>query len=334
METPLKPERFDVDPACVGAESKWKHWKRTFSNFLTQVKEATEERKLQLFIYITERSEIFARHCLASRFQQTGESVNEYLQILKQLSKDCEFESVTAEEYKNEYINDAFIQEKVYDQAPVTAVEQCENTNDDSEQLSVVAPIQSRKCFFCGRDLHLRSFCPARDAICRGCGKKGHYQKVCKSKLVSSTTNSTAAVYTLASASMLHCLERSITKILVNGVQLNALIDTGSSLSFINQCFVNRCRIQVKPYFGRITMANPSISSDVTGCSLVNIKLQTHVYINVEVLIMKNLCADFLIGHDLLKDHSSVELEFKGDRPPLKNLFISNCSCSPCVIVL
>ncbi|KFM71742.1 hypothetical protein X975_23396, partial [Stegodyphus mimosarum] len=234
MENLLKPERFDVDPVCVGAESKWKHWKRTFSNFLTQVKEATEERKLQLLcnfvsasvyqyindsqsydnainvldsLYITKRNEIFARHCLASRFQQTGESVNEYLQILKQLSKDCEFKSVTAEENKHEYIRDAFIRglknprirerllenasislEKAYDQAralelaehhsasylisssaPVAAVEQCENKNEDSEQLEVVAPIRSRKCFFCGRDLHLRSICPAKDAICRRC---------------------------------------------------------------------------------------------------------------------------------------------------------------------
>ncbi|XP_035218980.1 uncharacterized protein LOC118192189 [Stegodyphus dumicola] len=84
--------------------------------------------------------------------------------------------------------------------APVAVAEQCENKNDDSEQLAVVAPIRSRKCFFCGRDLHLRIICPAKDPICQGCGKNGHYQKVCKSKLLRSTTNSTAAVYTLASA--------------------------------------------------------------------------------------------------------------------------------------
>ena len=136
MEQLLKPDRFDADPACVEAESKWKHWKQTFTNFLTQIKDIDAGGKLRLLcnfvsasvyqyineslsyenaistldsLYITKRNEIFSRHCLASRTQQAGESVNEYLQILKQMSKDCEFKSVTAEEYKNEYVRDAFI---------------------------------------------------------------------------------------------------------------------------------------------------------------------------------------------------------------------------------
>ncbi|XP_035223976.1 uncharacterized protein LOC118196616 [Stegodyphus dumicola] len=237
MENLLKPERFDIDPACVGAESKWKHWKRPFSNFLTQVKEATEERKLQLLcnfvfasvyqyindsqsydnainvldsLYIAKRNEIFARHCLASRFQQTGESVNEYLQILKQLSKDCEFKAATAEEYIHEYIRYAFIRglknprirerllenarislEKFYDQpralelaehysasyltsssAPVAAVEQCENKNDDSEQLA----IDPKNVSFVAETFIYEVFAQLRNAICRECGKTGHYQ--------------------------------------------------------------------------------------------------------------------------------------------------------------
>lgn len=55
------------------------------------------------------RNEIFARHCLASRSQQVSETVGEYLQALKQLSKDCVFKPVPSEQYKNEYIREAFI---------------------------------------------------------------------------------------------------------------------------------------------------------------------------------------------------------------------------------
>ena len=113
----LKLDRFDADPAFVGVESKWKHWKQTFTNFLTQIKDIDAGDKLRLLcnfvsasvcqyineslsyenaifildsLYITKRNEIFSWHCLASRTQQAGESVNEYLQILKQISKDCE----------------------------------------------------------------------------------------------------------------------------------------------------------------------------------------------------------------------------------------------------
>lgn len=136
MEQFLKPERFDVDPTCASAEARWKHWKKTFSNFIEKIPNVTEDNKLPLLcnyvsatvflyindaesyndaiaildsLYVARRNEIFARHCLASRNQQTSESVAEYLQALKQLSKDCDFKSVSAEQYKNEYVRDAFI---------------------------------------------------------------------------------------------------------------------------------------------------------------------------------------------------------------------------------
>uniref|UniRef100_UPI00358EAB0E uncharacterized protein n=1 Tax=Myxine glutinosa TaxID=7769 RepID=UPI00358EAB0E len=35
-------------------------------------------------------------------------------------------------------------------------------------------------CYFCGGQRHLRTVCPARDAICHLCSQKGHYAKVCR----------------------------------------------------------------------------------------------------------------------------------------------------------
>lgn len=40
------------------------------------------------------------------------------------------------------------------------------------------------QCYKCGGPSHPRAECPANDAKCRGCGKIGHYQRVCKSKTV------------------------------------------------------------------------------------------------------------------------------------------------------
>ena len=39
----------------------------------------------------------------------------------------------------------------------------------------------SKKCYFCGRDYHKRQSCPAANSTCNNCGKKGHFQAVCKS---------------------------------------------------------------------------------------------------------------------------------------------------------
>ena len=54
-------------------------------------------------------NEIFARHKLATRKQQLGESLDEYLQELKILGKDCNFSDVTAYQYRDEAVRDAFI---------------------------------------------------------------------------------------------------------------------------------------------------------------------------------------------------------------------------------
>ncbi|CAE1313575.1 unnamed protein product [Acanthosepion pharaonis] len=54
----------------------------------------------------------------------------------------------------------------------------------DSVQLS--AALARGKCYNCGGKRHFkdnRRYCPARDKICRNCGKLGHFSKVCRSTM-------------------------------------------------------------------------------------------------------------------------------------------------------
>ena len=60
-------------------------------------------------IYSLPKNSVFCRHLLATRRQQTDESVDQYLQSLKRLAKDCDFQAVTATQARDEYIRDAFI---------------------------------------------------------------------------------------------------------------------------------------------------------------------------------------------------------------------------------
>ncbi|GIY72721.1 hypothetical protein CDAR_53561 [Caerostris darwini] len=46
-------------------------------------------------------------------------------------------------------------------------------------------------------------------------------------------------------------------------------------------------------------------------------KIQSHVHKNLKLLIMKILCSD-LTGNDILKDHSFIENQFNGERPPFE----------------
>ena len=60
-------------------------------------------------LYIKTPNEIFARHLLANRRQQSGESLDEFLQQLRKLSKDCNLKDVTADQYREELVRDSFI---------------------------------------------------------------------------------------------------------------------------------------------------------------------------------------------------------------------------------
>ena len=135
MEKLLKPARLDVDPNSPTAGREWKHWHKTFSNFIEECGENAPDKFRTLVnsvsysvfeyiedctdfesaiailegIYLKTPNEIFARHLLATRQQRVGESLDEFLRELTKLGKDCKFRAVSAEQYKDELVRDAFI---------------------------------------------------------------------------------------------------------------------------------------------------------------------------------------------------------------------------------
>ncbi|XP_004207810.1 uncharacterized protein LOC101239223 [Hydra vulgaris] len=60
-------------------------------------------------LYIKTPNEIFARHQLLIRHQTSSESLEDLLQELCKLSKSCNYQDVSAEQYREEQIRDAFI---------------------------------------------------------------------------------------------------------------------------------------------------------------------------------------------------------------------------------
>ena len=142
MDKHLRPARFDADINTPNVEKEWKHWFRTFENFLgsltfTGENDAQQTAKLNTLtvyispsvfeyiqdttsydaaiailknLYVKPKNIIYSRHKLATRIQSEGESVDQYMQTLEQLSKSCDFAAVSAENNRKEYIRDAFIQ--------------------------------------------------------------------------------------------------------------------------------------------------------------------------------------------------------------------------------
>ena len=137
MEKFLKPGRLDLDPRSKDCHKLWIHWKKTLDNFFASFDSSPSDdvmlRALVNFVspevygyissmttyeaaikeledlYIKPKNEIFARHCLLTRQQQEGESIDEYKHALDSLAKECVFKDITGALYRDAYVRDSFI---------------------------------------------------------------------------------------------------------------------------------------------------------------------------------------------------------------------------------
>ena len=55
------------------------------------------------------KNDIFARHILATRKQQSDKTFEQFLQALKVPLQDCTFKAVNAEQYRKDLLQDTFI---------------------------------------------------------------------------------------------------------------------------------------------------------------------------------------------------------------------------------
>ena len=151
---------------------------------------------------------MIARHLLSTRHQKSGESNHQFLNILRQMAKDRHFEAVDALTYREQMIRDAFIKglssssvsqripenedislQRAFDlalslsqahdhSAQLTREGQLAATSEYKDYINNLTMEPVRKfCFFCGGQYHNRDNCPARNAECFLCNKKGHFSR-------------------------------------------------------------------------------------------------------------------------------------------------------------
>ena len=413
MDKYLKPTELNIDPKSPSAEDEWEMWIEKFEDFFSSIDPTLHPNKLTLLKahmscscyklvksagtydeaksllksrFVKPRNEVYARHRLASRKQQPGESLDTYLEELGSLASQCMFKAVTAEQAKEDAIRDAFIsgissnairqrllenltldlaaavsqaralemaqkQSEMYhnqaDYGSVTAhAHQREGASATEPKLSE-APEETtaallQKCFFCGGPNHPRNKCRARNAICSNCGKQGHYAKVCQSEPLSlqppwvppsqpvrgpgqgrgkgsARTQTTASMPILSAIPncSLPSLKSAMTSVTVNGHELEALIDTGSSQSYIRTEVAKRINLDIAPSRGAVCMASTQHQVDVAGQCIVKLQVGDEEYADCKLSVMDDLCAPVLLGHDFLGVHDCVCLTFGGSRPSL-----------------
>lgn len=315
--------------------------------------------------YVKPINEIFARHKLASRKQTPDESIDQYHQALEQLSKNCEFANVDAETHRKTYVRDSFIRglsshqirlrllefnkltldeavekaralESAKNQsasysselqlnATSSLPQDIDNSSEDIANLAAAKPSNStfknQKCYFCGRQRHKsRQQCPALNDTCEKCQKTGHWQTVCKS---AKNTHSSAALIAASSV-----LDKATVQVQVNNTPTFALIDTGSSETFISQCFAENCKLKMYPTSG-VSMASTSLSKPISNYCVAHLELLGHHYATTKFSVLPDLCANVIVGHDLLKQHSELKVSFGGTRRPLTISYLAPAMIEP-----
>ena len=158
--------------------------------------------------------------------------------------------------------------------------------------------------------------------MCRGYQKQGQNQRKTSAAIPSTEDpGSLSMPYTynynphLATMSYPASLQQSVVNVKVNNLfNANLLIDTGSSGSFIRKHFADKLGVQIIDCNEVITLASENQVSKAVGACYVNIELNDHLLENVRLLIIDQLCCDIIMGHDVLRYHSKLTIQFGGSK--------------------
>ncbi|GAA55736.1 hypothetical protein CLF_108909 [Clonorchis sinensis] len=174
----------------------------------------------------------------------------------------------------------------------------------------ITASVKSvQTCYFCGYDRHPGSKCPPEEAVCNLFGNRGHFRLVCHSKNTTkfhtnrTTKSNSSSLFVAASPT---CLARFIITIGVDGIVLHALVNTGSSCSFINSNVVKLHNWKIYPTFSVVTKASTSLSCRTTDYACVSVRYIGTSYNELKFFVMPNLCTEVLIGHDFPGLHDKI----------------------------
>ena len=487
MDKALRPDRFEGSANTSTSAKEFTHWLKTFEHYVDVLPQENLD-KLKLLtnyvspavydyfsecdtyaksidalkkVYVKPSNEVFARHTLATRKQKPGETIDEFLQALLTLSKDCNFVAVSAEENRSNAIRDAFITglqsnsirqrllenksltlDTTLDQARSLDSAQknveCYSHNNNPSQFTVAISSHDEmfeqhpmhvnqiskdpsKCWNCGNNRHPRSNCPARDAQCNKCNRKGHFSSLCRSSNNNNNNNNRrynngglsrnsdgrnsdgrnsdgrnsdgrnsdvrndgrSVQPAMASSSIqlnvdnnrpylasinvdscntsppttntktlkiLHVivsiimsiinwsiskiptlklpiaattgatplsLRKAIKDVTINGVELSALIDSGSSHSFIHPRIVSQYSLEVIKDNESVSLADKSLA-DSAGHCFVDLMVSERSYPSQKLSIMNNLCVDVILGLDWQARHESLTFKFQGPEPPIE----------------
>ena len=219
------------------------------------------------------------------------------------------------------------------------------------------------KCWFCNYDRHPRNRCPARDATCSKCQRKGHYSTVCRNGakpqhvLAAAATPpnefnesqvhlnqdnsqeldsnySSASLWAICSTSSSqpnHPLSHSMQSVEINSHSVTCVADSASSSSFIHPQCAEELGLTLIPIHHKyeVGMASDSLKATSTSYCIVQLKVNNRLYENFKIFVLPNLCTNLILGLDFLAKHKYVALQYGGNEPPINLCGFSKLKIKP-----
>lgn len=240
--------------------------------------------------------------------------------------------------------NDAkmFIQNPVAAAVPKQEEPKTPSNQSDDEQLSAAMnKSKTQKCYFCGLSKHPRDKCPAREAVCNKCEKVGHYAKACRSsgrkqkrepsdKSLNSILPVIASCHFKQNKHFPPGLRRVRMNVSINNHPTdNVFLDSGSTDSFIQASLATKLKLKITKLQSSVSLASTEQKVTTPGFCEAFIQYGNCEAQKTRLTVMNNLCAEMIIGLDILQRHSSVEIDLGGSLPPLKLCNFAQATIDP-----
>ncbi|XP_059084410.1 uncharacterized protein LOC131881541 [Tigriopus californicus] len=167
-------------------------------------------------------------------------------------------------------------------------------------------------CFCCGGSRHPRRDCPAKEANCTSCGRKGHLSHLCRSispKSSASIKIGTSRICSIGASTSLLPVKLDVE----NGSScvVNAIPDTGAEISVmgLNMFLSSGLHIDLqRPIRNLITAVDGSVLRQ-TGSFIANVVVDGHVAGDVSIVVCENV-KDFYLDLKTCKGLNIISKDF------------------------